>query len=636
MEGRVCHREGERDVSVSGSSLRTIAIPMWSSGEVPPVLELFLAQRRSSINNLVGASAKLLRDARPNPGDALLFLVGDQVHAIGLVTRVEESNIEWLQRKWTRTAPLDSLPKYKASELKESELAELIEELSRPDGPLDVLAPMENAEPNVGTERGDLGLPDTVEGPAAPRNTILYGPPGTGKTYATTKRALELLRVKEVPSRSTEQSQIFRSFQQAGRIEFVTFHQSYGYEEFVEGLRPEVTDGHVTYSVQKGVLNRIADRARADYQAQDRAPPRVSDDFDALWSTIWDRLTTPQIRPSSETLRELYRGPDESVIRARKLDPDTKKPVEGASPITVSRDALKLLWPKRQELGEGATTTALQRALSTVRSEGSHGTGLSLGWREIWSVAREKEHLPQAAPIPQYVLIIDEINRGNISKILGELITLLEPDKRLGMPNALSLRLTYSPTEEFALPPNLHILGTMNTADRSIALIDVALRRRFTFEKMPPKPELIAPQGTTDPLRATTRALLETINKRVRYLLDEDHQIGHAYFLNDLDSWDALREVLVHRVIPLLFEYFHGSHARVAAVLGCAVDERGAVRRAKARSAPLLRATRHTEQEDFDDQDDPEIEDERLLFAVNTEFLKASGESLKPFFESVL
>ncbi|MGI8540805.1 MAG: McrB family protein [Rubrobacteraceae bacterium] len=171
--------------------------------------------------------------------------------------------------------------------------------------------------------------------------------------------------------------------------------------------------------------------------------------------------------------------------------------------------------------------------------------------------------LPEAEKKEEpYVLIIDEINRGNISRIFGELITLLEPDKRRGMENELSTRLPYS-GENFSVPSNLHIVGTMNTADRSIALLDVALRRRFEFEEMMPKVKVLEDHGVSK----TVRDVFEVLNARITALLDRDHMIGHSYFLS-ATSPEGLHHALYRRVFPLLQEYFYNDPSQLRRLLG--------------------------------------------------------------------
>lgn len=187
----------------------------------------------------------------------------------------------------------------------------------------------------------------------------------------------------------------------------------------------------------------------------------------------------------------------------------------------------------------------------------------------IATLTREDYRQPD---LDHYVLIIDEINRGNVSAILGELITLLEPDKRLGAPEELTVTLPYS-RDTFGVPPNLYIIGTMNTADRSVEALDAALRRRFVFEEVAPDPRVIsevAPNGgivTIGERQVDLARLLELLNQRIAALRDNDHQLGHSYFLR-VETWKDLSNVMVDRIIPLLQEYFFADYGQLELVVG--------------------------------------------------------------------
>jgi 5-methylcytosine-specific restriction protein B len=169
----------------------------------------------------------------------------------------------------------------------------------------------------------------------------------------------------------------------------------------------------------------------------------------------------------------------------------------------------------------------------------------------------------EANPDKDYAIFIDEINRGNVASIFGELITLIEEDKRLGAPNELKACLPYS-RKPFGVPGNLYIIGTMNTADRSVEALDTALRRRFIFDEMRPDPELI-----TNPknLKVDIQRLFNVINARIEQLLDHDHCIGHAYFMG-IKTLDHLRGTFANKIVPLLREYFYGNPAKIGMVLG--------------------------------------------------------------------
>ena len=225
-------------------------------------------------------------------------------------------------------------------------------------------------------------------------------------------------------------------------------------------------------------------------------------------------------------------------------------------------------------------------------------------------------------PNNHYALFIDEINRGNISKIFGELITLVELDKRIGAKNELRLTLPYS-KQEFGVAENLSIIGTMNTADRSIALVDIALRRRFEFIEMMPQSNLI-PKNVEG---VNARDLLETINRRIEYLYDRDHVIGHADFMA-VSTLDDLRKKFCKKVIPLLQEYFYGDWRKICLVLGCPCDDYGVQQNSP---MAIIQATSLGLGYETD-----QFEGNAVSFAVNPNFLNAPGAELEAFFSRIL
>lgn len=308
-----------------------------------------------------------------------------------------------------------------------------------------------------------------------PLNLILYGPPGTGKTYNAIFKTLDIMGIRPKDAKGTFTTKAtwfdneeadrdlalkeFKALKSDGRIEFMTFHQSMSYEDFIEGIKPDLAGKAVDYTIEPGLFKQIS-------------------------------------------------------IEASKRENEQKR----------------------------------------------------------------------------FVLIIDEINRGSIANIFGELITLIEDDKRttkwdktkgtyVDNPEAIRVKLPYSKDKEpeFGVPGNLYIIGTMNTADRSVEALDSALRRRFSFEEMMPKPNLLA-SVTIDGLgkTLTLEDLLSTINERIEVLKDREHQIGHSYFMGFVAKGkkhttvkpEELKSVFTDKIIPLLQEYFYGDYEKIRLVVG--------------------------------------------------------------------
>ena len=467
----------------------------------------------------------------------------------------------------------------------------------------------------------------------APINLILHGPPGTGKTYATAAKALQLCGA-EIPDDRDALMARYRQLQEEGRIEFVTFHQSMSYEDFIEGRQPttggEGDDGDsggtgFRLETVPGIFRRIARRAEisrgkvaGEPQIAIGSRQVVKTSIGAIYDPAEDYLFEEAIAGGYTLLGfddidwsdDKY-GTREAIIAACQAADGTDTPLNGMH-ARVQMPFIFRNWVKPGDIIIVSKGTGLFRAIGEViggyefhpRPEGGYAHRRKVRWlwvdragvpvseiyqrkfsmRTIYLLYSDQINVPalerymnsqlpsatvEVAPEP-FVLVIDEINRANISKVFGELITLLEPDKRIGQTNELRVQLPYS-GDRFGVPSNLHILGTMNTADRSIALLDTALRRRFTFEEVMPDPEVLATEASVPGVDLP--AMLRTLNERVEYLFDREHQIGHAYFVG-CNSQADLDDRMRHRVIPLLAEYFHGDMAKVAAVLGDPDGER--------------------------------------------------------------
>ncbi len=455
-----------------------------------------------------------------------------------------------------------------------------------------------------------------------PVNLILYGPPGTGKTFATAVEAVRLCG-EAVAEDRTALMKLYRSLQHKGRIGLVTFHQNFSYEDFVEGLRP-VTGGKgegggdsagFSLQPQDGIFKQIADLAASNRgKALDRSKPTIdrsrkifkmslgrswASEDDAIyqdainggyvvlgwggevdwsdpryddWAAIKERWRQdhPDASGNDPNMSQMYAFRINMQIGSLVVISDGNRKfraigeIEGPYQFVPGPNGeynhhrkVKWLWRGDESLPRELIYDKELSQVSAYQLNSQH-----VNWDGLEQVvAGGDSRVPAGEPEP-FVLIIDEINRANISKVFGELITLIEPDKRLGMPNALTVKLPYS-KQEFGVPANLHIIGTMNTADRSIALLDTALRRRFRFKELAPDESLLPDSMDGIPLRE----VLRTINDRIEYLIDREHRIGHAFFISCRDK-DAVDAVLRDKVIPLLQEYFFEDWSRVAAVLG--------------------------------------------------------------------
>lgn len=409
-----------------------------------------------------------------------------------------------------------------------------------------------------------------------PLNQILFGPPGTGKTYNTIFKALDILEPGKVYKDRKDAKKTFDEYVASGRIVFTTFHQSMSYEDFVEGIKPELNSSNISYDIEDGIFKKIC-----------------KDSQDS---------TKYSIPSSSDILRFCYndivRDAKEKgfVELSQKKDPVNIK--EQNDVLYFEKDKTEAPIPFENVecvVGQYSTTDDLKKArtkdlrtLPSPTGTGDVGGDVSALWAVAHEVLRRKEWAEKS-----FILIIDEINRGNVANIFGELITLIEEDKRIGNPEETTVTLPYSKDskEKFGVPNNLYIIGTMNTADRSVEALDSALRRRFTFEEMMPKPELlnnvtingvnsVDASGTTNP--ATLADFLYTINKRIEVLKDREHQIGHSYFMGFVDNQpinpEDLKDVIYKKVIPLLQEYFYGDYEKIQLVLGKAFVDKDTVK----------------------------------------------------------
>ncbi|QED30388.1 hypothetical protein FRD01_22570 [Microvenator marinus] len=425
----------------------------------------------------------------------------------------------------------------------------------------------------------------------------------------------------------------YRELYDRDQIAFVTFHQSYGYEEFVEGIAPDLQSDEIKYKLRDGAFKRLALLALSE-------GVKKVDDFDSRWMTLSAKAGDTGFNVQSKERKDYILTFDGMRFA---LSGNTEYP-------SIARDKLRKLWDqfKDRDLKELTSKdfaehvqnfTPFWTVLNAMKELPEADVRLfsepgQLPLTELLELAKESLAQPEALDFSnarRYVLVIDEINRGNISKILGELMTLLEPSKRLGDVQAMIVTLPSG--EKFAVPPNLYVIGTMNTADRSIALMDVALRRRFRFEEMMPNVSVIVrsllihfEENYRDLSEENLLfvnvcvAVFEKVNQRIRFLYDADHQIGHSYFLK-VKTLNDLQFVFLNEVIPLLQEYFYGAWRKIALTLANPYDDKGLPRRKDLPAKHHVISCTKLEEKSVLLVDDEDYEDQ-YEFAVSNEFMR--------------
>ncbi|ATG67841.1 AAA family ATPase [Campylobacter coli] len=440
-------------------------------------------------------------------------------------------------------------------------------------------------------------------------NQILYGPPGTGKTYHTIDKALEILG-ENLESRDRDEKKAkFDEYVKDGQIVFTTFHQSYGYEEFVEGIKPmmnnEANSQEIQYEIKDGIFKDICNRALENYENSN--------------------LNTEELREKIK-LREKV---EKFLNRLLETNEPISKTKGGNFFINSFNNNTIEIYSEDVERFDGIFKLSLSTFITLLKSNIEFNSAVEM-FKKVFDrdyadrthtyyfnlVNKFKEYEKQAVlktednkissnSLNSYIIIIDEINRGNVSKIFGELITLIEPSKRIGESEELKVTLPYS-GKKFGAPKNVYILGTMNTADRSITSLDTALRRRFEFVEMMPDPDLLknvfickdvenpnkdedylGDDAKTEGFAEILQNILISINKRIEFLLDREKTIGHAFFMSEAvkfnkDNWckpdeyeedwyvlsiSKLKSIFQNKIIPLLQEYFYNDYALISAVL---------------------------------------------------------------------
>lgn len=374
------------------------------------------------------------------------------------------------------------------------------------------------------------------------KNIILYGAPGVGKTHNyknmisqieqgnSQKEIFDSIQANKLLD---DEDDSFQNVKDEKRVEFITFHQSFSYEDFIEGFRPQESGN---LEIEDGIFKLISKNAKNQVLQKETKTISFDDAYDMLREKYFENALDKIYSVSDVEI--LIHEFKENTLKVQSLNAKDTQYVKKSDLETVVNSFMK------DEITKPSDIKKLDVKKDTISLAGLYFPFGKL----ISQIMNENKILEEKEK--NFYLVIDEINRGNISKIFGELITLIEESKR----DKYEVTLPYS-KQKFSIPSNLYIIGTMNTTDKSIALIDVALRRRFTFIKMKPNTDLVL---------KSFQDTFEKLNKKITEHIGEDYQIGHSYFMN-IDDGD-LSFVLEYKIKPLLEEYYYGDD-RISEVL---------------------------------------------------------------------
>ena len=377
------------------------------------------------------------------------------------------------------------------------------------------------------------------------KQIVLQGAPGTGKTYKTAAIAVAVCDGEsKLPSDRKELMRRYRQLVEEKRVAFTTFHQSMDYEEFVEGIKPLTEEGGVSYEVCNGIFREICSEAQKSQRIES------NDNFEEVWSKLITYLDENDyidvtLLNGTKTFRVELNEMGTGLANRTYPNDDYSKGnwIDGKSKF-FNKDQMYNIYRGLPGTPAGGHDNYRKAIVKHLKKE--------------FGLVAYKEGTSNNGSVKNYVLIIDEINRANLSKVLGELITLLEADKRLGEMNEVKVKLPYS-KDEFGVPANLYIIGTMNTADRSVGYIDYAIRRRFAFITIKADRSVIESFNTS-----TSTLALQYFDKVKAWMSNDnvigdidadDLMVGHSYFL--ADSIDSLKKKMLYEVIPLLLEYIN-------------------------------------------------------------------------------